>query len=265
MKNNSLFNLLNQKSIKYLFNLFEKKSQNICLVGGCVRDALLGIEIKDIDVAANIEPDEIIGILKKKNISYKSFAYKYGSVLAVINNQKFQITTLRKDINQNGRDTNIIFTKDWQEDASRRDFTINAMYLSNDGTLKDYFNGFDDLSNYKLKFIGNIEDRIQEDFLRIFRYYRFLGLYEKPELNTIYESILDKYYNDSFIHIPNDLLRQEILKMFKTPFPLNCFFINKKQKKRWVQLTTNHFIETKYDIGLNKCLDKIDLFLKNSF
>ena len=115
------------------------------------------------------------------------------------------------------------------------------------------------------RFIGNIEDRIQEDFLKIFRYYRFLGLYEKPELNTIYESILDKYYNDSFIHIPNDLLRQEILKMFKTPFPLNCFFINKKQKKRWVQLTTNHFIETKYDIGLNKCLDKIDLFLKNSF
>ena len=135
MNNYSVGNLLQKYSIKRLFNIFENESKEVRLVGGCIRDALLGKETKDIDVAAKVQPDEIIRILDKHKIQYENFAYKYGSIIAIIEDQKFQITTLREDINQMGRHTNIIFTDDWKKDAERRDFTINAMYLSNDGTI----------------------------------------------------------------------------------------------------------------------------------
>ena len=132
MNNYSLGNLLQKYSIKRLFDIFENESKEVRLVGGCIRDAFLGKETKDIDVAANVKPDEIIKILNKHKIQYENFAYRYGSIIAIIEDQKFQITTLREDINQMGRHTNIIFTNDWKKDAKRRDFTINAMYLSSD-------------------------------------------------------------------------------------------------------------------------------------
>jgi poly(A) polymerase len=230
------------------------------LAGGCIRDALLGKETKDIDVAANIEPDEIISILDKHKIQYEKFAYRYGAIIAIIQDQKFQITTLREDINQVGRHTNIIFTDDWKKDAKRRDFTVNAMYLSSDGNVMDYFNGQQDLSASKLQFIGNIDERIQEDFLRIFRYYRFLGVFENPVLIKGYDEVLSQYCERSFNYLSNDLIRQEILKIFSTPFPINSFFERKNpmKKKYWIELTKEHFIKTSYDLGLNKCLNKID-------
>ena len=233
------------------------------LVGGCIRDAFLGKETKDIDVAANVKPDEIIKILKKHKIQYENFAYRYGAIIAIIEDQKFQITTLREDINQMGHHTNIIFTNDWKKDAERRDFTVNAIYLSNDGNVTDYFNGQQDLSASKLQFIGNIDERIQEDFLRIFRYYRFLGIFENPHLIDGYEEILQRYCEKSFNYLSNDLLRQEILKMLNTSYPLNSFFNNKNNKKKrfWIELTKNHFVKTQYDLGLNKCLNKIDLLV----
>ncbi len=263
MSNYSLSKLLNRSSINKLFDIFNYGLVEICLVGGCVRDALLDIEAKDIDAAVNIPPEQIIHILNKNNIPSNKFAYKYGSIVSTIDNQKIQITSLREDINQRGRDTNIIFTNDWKQDALRRDFTINAIYLKHDGTTKDFFNGQKDLLNSELKFIGKIEERIQEDFLRIFRYYRFLGIYLKPQINIDDEKILIKFCKESFNYIPNDLLRQEILKMFNNSFPLNSFYddINHKEKKYWIELTKKHFIKTKYDLGLNKCLNKIDMLI----
>jgi poly(A) polymerase len=263
MNNYLVENLLDQYSIKRLFNIFENKNAEVRLVGGCIRDSFLGKEAKDIDVAANIKPDEITEILNEHKIPYDNFAYKYGSIIALIENQKFQITTLREDVNQMGRHTNIIFTEDWKKDAARRDFTINAMYLSSEGNFSDYFNGKQDLIENKLIFIGNIEDRIQEDFLRIFRYYRFLGVFENPVVIKGYDEILTRYCKESFNYLSNDLIRQEILKMFNTSFPLNSFFNNKnkKKKKYWVELTKKHFIKTEYDLGLSRCLNKIDFQL----
>ena len=146
MNNYSVVNLLDTYSIKRLFDIFENEAKEVRLVGGCIRDALLRKETKDIDVAAKVQPDEIIRILDKHKIQYENFAYRYGAIIAIIEDQKFQITTLREDINQMGRHTNIIFTDDWKKDAERRDFTINAMYLSSDGTIKDYFNGQRDIA-----------------------------------------------------------------------------------------------------------------------
>ena len=263
MNNYSVGNLLQKYSIKRLFDIFENESKEVRLVGGCIRDALLGKETKDIDVAANVKPDEIIKILKKNKIQYENFAYRYGAIIAIIEDQKFQITTLREDINQVGRHTNIIFTEDWKKDAERRDFTVNAIYLSNDGIISDYFNGQQDIVDGRLQFIGNIDERIQEDFLRIFRYYRFLGIFENPHLIDGYEEILQRYCEESFNYLSNDLLRQEILKMLNTSYPLNSFFNNKnnKEKRFWIELMKNHFVKTQYDLGLNKCLNKIDLLV----
>ena len=264
MNNSSLINLLNNRSIKFLFKIFEDEAKEISLVGGCVRDSLLGREAKDIDVASNAKPDEIINILENHKIEHKDFAYKYGSIIAIIENQKFQITTLREDVNQIGRHTDIKFTNDWKIDAGRRDFTINSIYLFSDGKVLDYFGGQEDLRKNKLKFIGNIEDRIKEDFLRIYRYYRFLGIFNKPFLVENYENILKRYFKESFICLSNHKLREEIMKMFLTPFPLNCFYKDTgiKVKRSWIELTRKHFIEGHFDIGLNDCLNEIDILIR---
>jgi poly(A) polymerase len=254
---------LEQKSIQYLFDIFEHKSKEICLVGGCVRDALLGKISRDFDIAANVLPNEIIEILRNNNLRYEIFAYKYGSITTYINNQKFQITTLRQDVNQMGRDTNIVFTQDWRKDALRRDFTINALYLFRNGKIKDFFNGIEDLDSCTIKFIGNIEDSVQEDYLRILRYFRFLATFENPKLIENYDKLLSNYYQCSFDFLTNDLIRQEILKMFNSPFTQNSFFNEKKiiEKKLWVEITQKHFVKTGYKIGLNRCLNKIDLLI----
>ena len=110
MNKNLITKLLDQDPIKRLFDIFEDEAIEVRIVGGCVRDALLGFSTKDIDIAANIHPDEIIVILKKHKLNYENFAYKYGSITTTIEGQKIQITTLREDINQMGRHTNIIFT-----------------------------------------------------------------------------------------------------------------------------------------------------------
>ena len=263
MKEHPLSVLLDQQSIQSLFDIFDRESKEICLVGGCIRDALNGKITRDIDTAANVVPDEIIEILKKNKLSYEDYAYKYGSINTYIGDQKFQITTLREDVNQIGRHTDISFTQDWKKDAARRDFTINAMYLSNNGQVKDFFNGKEDLINSTLRFIGNIKDIIQQDFLRIFRYYRFLGIFAEPKLIKEYDEVLVNCCEQSFNVLSNDLIRQEILKMFNSSFPLNSFFSNKKtmEKQYWVELTKKHFIKTGYEIGLNRCLNKIDLLI----
>ncbi len=263
MQENLLSILLDQKSIQFVFSIFENEAKEICLVGGIVRDTLIGIKTRDIDMAVNVSPNEIIEILRKNNLKYDDYASKYGSITTYVKGQKFQITALREDIGQIGRHTNVTFTKDWRKDAARRDFTINAMYISRDGRMKDFYNGSEDLINCSIRFVKNIEDSIQEDFLRIFRYFRFLSIFEKPKLIEGYEKILLSYCEKSFNHLPNDLIRQEILKIFNSPFPLNSFFDDKEnlEKRYWVELTKKHFFKTDYNIGLTRCLNKIDLLI----
>lgn len=262
MYNNSISFLLDKKSIKYLFNIFENKSAEIRLVGGCVRDALLGKVANDIDVAAKLTTNEIINILNSNEIPYEDYAYKYGSVSIKIYEQKFQITALRKDVNQIGRNTNIIFTENWKEDAERRDFSINAIYLTKHGIIKDYFNGEKHLQESKIKFIGEIDKRIKEDYLRILRYYRFLGIFKTPKIIDGYEKILFEHFPELLKNLSNELIRIEIQKMLKNQFALNSFFEKKNLKKKyWIEIINEHFIKTQYEIGLKKCLNKIDLLV----
>ena len=257
MSNNKINTLIDEDHIKILFSIFKNQNAEIRLVGGSIRDLLMNREIADIDSATDLEPNEVLQLLKEYKIEYDDYAIRYGSIIAYPNNKKIQITSLREDINQLGRHTSVLFTKDWKKDAARRDFTFNALYLGEDSKLYDYFNGQEDLQAKVIKFIGEIEDRIKEDYLRIFRYFRFLGLFDLPLIDKKTQSIVEKYIHESLAVLTNDVIRQEILKMFNMPFPLNCFY-RSQVKFKWVEILKEHFIKTNYELGLKKCLNKID-------
>ena len=257
MSDNKINTLIEEEHIKILFSIFKNKNIEIRLVGGSIRDALINREIRDIDSATPLEPNDVRELLNENNIEYDDFAIRYGSIIAYPNNKKIQITSLREDINQLGRHTSVLFTKDWKKDAARRDFTFNAIYLDEDAKLYDYYNGQNDLQSKTIKFIGEIEDRIKEDYLRIYRYFRFLGLFDLPLINKKTQTIVEKYIHESLAVLTNDTIRQEVLKMFNMPYPLNCFY-QSQVKFKWVEILKEHFIKTNYDLGLKKCLNKID-------
>lgn len=164
------------EDILYLCQLISKSGYSVRLVGGSVRDYLLGVNPKDIDLATSALPDQIIELAKNNSITCIATGLQHGTLTLVINGQPIEITTLRIDTNADGRHAEVEFTTDWHLDALRRDFTINAMsYDPLSKTLYDYFDGKSDLESRKIVFVGNPVDRIQEDYLRVFRYFRFVG------------------------------------------------------------------------------------------
>ena len=156
-------------------------------VGGCVRKILNKENTDDIDLATNLTPDQVKVCLDNSKIKYFETGLEHGTITAKIDNQNFEITTLRKDVKTDGRHAIVEYTTNWEEDASRRDFTINSIYSDIDGNLYDPNNGHKDLINGIIKFIGEPETRIREDYLRIIRYLRFYSGYSNAdhELNII--------------------------------------------------------------------------------
>jgi poly(A) polymerase len=142
-------------------------------VGGCVRDALLGLDAGDIDAATPARPEAIMAALAAGRIRAIPTGLAHGTVTAVIATRSFEITTLRRDVETDGRHAVVAFDAGWAEDAARRDFTINAIYLAPDGTLDDPVGGIADLRTQRVRFVGDPATRIAEDVLRVLRYYRF--------------------------------------------------------------------------------------------
>ena len=142
-------------------------------VGGCVRDALLKIETGDIDIATPALPEQVMAALATAKIKAVPTGLAHGTVTAVIPPRTFEITTLRRDVETFGRHARVAFDAGWAEDAARRDFTINAIYLAPNGTLDDPVGGRGDLAAHRVRFVGNPATRIAEDVLRVLRYYRF--------------------------------------------------------------------------------------------
>ena len=159
-------------------NSYSEKSE-IRYVGGCIRKIINNEKVDDIDLASNLEPQQVCEALKKKNISYFETGIEHGTITAIINKKKFEITSLRKDISTDGRHAIVKFTDNWKEDALRRDFTINSIYSDRDGNLFDPFNGKRDIENGIINFVGDADKRIKEDYLRILRYVRFFLNYSK--------------------------------------------------------------------------------------
>ena len=160
---------------------------NARLVGGCVRDVLAGQPSADIDLATPEPPEAVAAALAAANIRAIPTGLAHGTVTAILDGRPYEITTLRRDIRTDGRHAAVAWTDDWQEDAARRDFTINAMSLSPDGTLHDYFGGQADLAAGRVRFVGVAATRIAEDYLRIPRFFRFQARYGtgEPEPDAI--------------------------------------------------------------------------------
>ncbi|WP_039950526.1 CCA tRNA nucleotidyltransferase, partial [Wolbachia pipientis] len=201
-----------------IIEAIEKFGGEARLVGGCVRDSILQREIHDIDLATNLLPNQTIKALKLCNIKTIPTGLKHGTITAILHKRSFEITTLRHDVKCDGRHAKVEFTNDWQADASRRDFTFNALYADKHGHIYDYFGGIQDLKARKLNFIGNAEDRIKEDYLRILRAFRF---HAKICIGDLSDEILDvcKKHSHMIQNLSGERIREEIFKLLECNDP----------------------------------------------
>ncbi len=191
------------------------------LVGGAVREALLGQVAADLDLATTATPDVVIERLEKASIRVEPTGMAHGTVTAICGGQTFEITTLRRDMATDGRHAQVAFTESFEEDAARRDFTFNAMMLDLDGTLYDFHNGQADLEAGIVRFIGEPETRMREDYLRILRYYRFYAWYGREEPEAGLKDALDRLsLEEGFAELSAERVTQEMLKMLSAPDPV---------------------------------------------
>ena len=214
----SKFRKIKKKTeIEKVFKAVEQFSDTseIRYVGGCIRKIINNEQVEDIDLAVNLSPSEVSKVLKKNNIKSYETGIEHGTITALINQNKFEITSLRKDIATDGRHAKVEFLNDWQEDASRRDFSINSIYADIDGNLFDPFNGKKDLENGEVKFIGNVEKRIKEDYLRILRYIRFFLNYSRKKHNAKVTIIIKKNL-EGFSKISPERLLDEFKKLVRS-------------------------------------------------
>ena len=188
-------------------------------VGGAVRDDLLGLPVSDIDLATRIKPDEVMERLQKARIKAVPTGIDHGTITSVSDGRAVEITTLRRDVSTDGRRATIAFTDDWQEDAARRDFTINA--LSADpvsGELFDYFGGLADLEQRHIRFIGDPLQRIAEDHLRILRFFRFHARFDAGEPDAAALEACTARAND-LMALSRERIADELLKLLGVANP----------------------------------------------
>jgi len=210
-------NIKKETEVEKIFKAISSFSPNseIRYVGGCVRKIINKEKVDDIDLAVNLNPANVCEALKKENIKYYESGIQHGTITALINNIKFEITSLRKDIETDGRHAKIEFSNNWKEDASRRDFTINSIYADLEGNLFDPFDGKKDLKIGKINFIGNAEIRIKEDYLRVLRYIRFFLNYSKNKHNPEIIRTIKKNLS-GFSNISSERLLNEFQKLLRS-------------------------------------------------
>ena len=256
--------LSKQSNVNQIFDIIRTNSPigEIRYVGGCIRKILCDEIVDDIDLATNLEPKKVCEIFEKNNIKYFKSGIEHGTITAFIDKKKFEITSLRKDVLSDGRHAKVKFSRDWKEDASRRDFTINSIYSDDEGNLFDPFNGKIDLKNGHINFIGNPEKRIKEDYLRILRFLRFSVQYQnfdindqiqkavKLNLNGITKLSKERIYSEleKIIKLKNfyDLFKNKfLLDIFKLIFPE---FIYLDRIKKFEKLSKVKDIEIDKDV-----------------
>jgi len=185
-------------------------------VGGCVRDALVGRKINDVDIATPVQPGRVIDLLTTAGIKSVPTGIEHGTVTAVVDGEPIEVTTLRRDVETFGRQARVAFTDNWQQDAARRDLTINALSCDLDGHVYDYFDGLADLTAGRVRFVGDPRARMKEDYLRILRFFRFHASYATGEPDA--EAMTAARTSCSQLaHLSGERLRQETLKLLKAP------------------------------------------------
>ena len=210
---------LDRPGIKRLLKALDAKSGTARFVGGAVRDLLLDEDPGDLDLATTLSPAEVIQRLESAGIKAVPTGIEHGTITAVSSGTVVEVTTLRSDVSTDGRRATVAFTDDWQADAGRRDFTINALYADPfSGELFDYHGGIDDLQSRTVRFIGEPLQRIAEDHLRILRYFRFHARYGHGEPDPAAIAACCARAND-LMALSRERIADELLKLLALPDP----------------------------------------------
>jgi poly(A) polymerase len=196
--------------------VLDRDGEEARIVGGAVRNVLLGVPPGDIDIATTALPDEVIRRTTAAGFRPVATGLEHGTVTVVADGLPFEVTTLRQDIETYGRRAKVVFGRDWRLDALRRDFTINALFLSRDGAIHDYVGGRADLAAHRVRFIGDPATRIAEDYLRILRFFRFHAIYGEgpPDPAGLAAGVRAR---DGIASLSRERVRMELLKLLIAP------------------------------------------------
>jgi poly(A) polymerase len=196
-----------------LLAVLDRDGEEARVVGGAVRNALLGEPLGDIDIATTALPAEVTRRVEAMGCKAVPTGIEHGTITAVVDGQPFEVTTLREDVATDGRRAKVAFGRDWRRDAERRDFTMNALFLSRDGTVHDYVGGLADIAGRRVRFIGDAATRIVEDYLRILRFFRFHAAYGHgglPDAEGLHACIVARAGLES---LSRERVRMETLKL----------------------------------------------------
>lgn len=250
---------LRNKNLIKLVGHFEKAGYQIRVVGGAVRDALQNLPCKDIDLCTDADPNEMMELAEKFSLHVIPTGLQHGTVTFVIDHEPFEVTTLRIDVETDGRHAQVEYTRDFRKDAERRDLTINAMSMDMDGTLYDYFGGEKDLKKNRVKFVGNVEDRISEDYLRVLRWFRFASKMPKfPEFNTIRHELSVFAYGSTFTGLTNisgERIWMELKKIIQTKHAGEAILWLRNARLLPVISTDNSFFPLNHPANTNGMID----------
>ncbi len=263
--------LLASEGIRVIIQLCDTHHIPVRFVGGAVRDALLGRPITDIDLATPLLPAVILSLLQAHGLQVVPTGIAHGTVTVYYHKQPVEITTLRRDVACDGRRATVAFTDDWQADAARRDFTINALSCSPEGDVYDYFGGIEDLEQGIVRFVGQADARIQEDYLRILRFFRFSAYYGTPPFD---QQALQacRHYAYKLTTLSGERIQREMLRILCAPDPAFTLAMMQEQQLLPVifpvtadvaPLAQLVMIEARYHIAAS-ALRHIAVLLRNS-
>jgi poly(A) polymerase len=199
-----------------LLGVLDRDGEEARVIGGAVRNELLGLHVHEFDVATTALPEDVSRRVAAAGFKAVPTGIEHGTVTVVVEGQPFEVTTLRRDVETYGRHAKVEFGRDWRGDAHRRDFTINAFSVSRDGTVYDYVGGLADLESRRVRFIGDPRERIREDYLRILRFFRFHAAYghNHPDSDGLAACIAER---DGLDQLSRERVRMELMKLLVTP------------------------------------------------
>ena len=223
----NLFSHIKNDDVLKIFDLAEKNNFNIWIVGGAIRDFFLKKKINDIDFVFDINPIELVDILKTNELEFISSYINFGVLIIKLNNKEYTFTSLREDFKQDGRYTEVRYVKSIKKDSLRRDLTFNALYMDSSQKVYDFNNGLEHLENSKIIFIGNFKKKCLEDNLRIIRFIRFCSLFKSPVYPSKYMSFFSKNRN-LISNLKQKKVSNEIEKAIGYQYKENTISILKK-------------------------------------
>ena len=208
-------------SVRTLLGALARAGIAARFVGGCVRNTVVGRPVEDIDIAVDKPPETVMRALEAAALKVVPTGIRHGTVTAIVRGRSFELTTLRRDVETDGRRAVVAFTDDWLADAERRDFTFNALYADPDGTLYDPFDGRSDLVAGRVRFIGDPDTRIAEDRLRVLRFFRFHAWYGRPPLDGPgFEAC--RRNAASLGALSGERVARELLRLLEAPAPADA-------------------------------------------